>query len=124
MILKGGDGQASTILNIVLIIVVIGILGVYFLRQYRIWDTKKTKGWPLNISPCPDNWEADGNYCKIDDNKNFSHLLTETDLNGCNIKQSEKDKIYYSDFSGMSDIAKCNLAKKCNIAWDGISSKC
>ena len=72
MTIKKGGGQASLILNIILAVVVIGILGVYFLRQYKTWSSKEEQAkWPLNISPCPDYWYlADDGTCITEDKDN------------------------------------------------------
>ena len=122
---KGGaPGQADLILDIILAVVVIGILGVYFLRQYRVWKTKEQKtNWPLNVSPCPDYWEHKKNGgCKIKDNGNAVNWPVESNLKKCSITYN--NKIYSSNFSGKSDVLKCEIAKKCGLAWDGINDKC
>ena len=129
MVIKKGGGQADLILNIILTIVVIGILGVYFLRQFRVWKTKEQKlTWPLNTSPCPDNWILGSGpepMCTIASNIGHSGNWPSADIQNCPIKPpEEKSKIYSYDFSGYTDQSKCGVAKACGIAWDGISDKC
>jgi hypothetical protein len=132
MAIKKGGGQADLILNIILGVVVIGILGVYFLRQFRVWKTKEQKlTWPLNTSPCPDNWLLGSGpepMCTITSGSgsgNWPGGFGEVNTGNCTIKSlGGKPKIYSYDFSGHTDQSKCGVAKACGIAWDGISDKC
>ena len=104
-------------------------MGVYFLRQFRVWKTKEQKlTWPLNTSPCPDNWLLGSGpepMCTIAFNIGHSGNWPSADIQNCPIKSpGGKSKIYSYDFSGHTDQSKCGVAKACGIAWDGISDKC
>lgn len=128
MAIKKGGGQSDLILNIILGVVVIGILGVYFLRQYRVWKTKEQKtSWPLNISPCPDYWKYDSGSrtCTLNTKDSTASEEVAAAAAGCSaIYHDVSNQRYSYDFSGETDASKCEIAKRCGLAWDGIADKC
>lgn len=125
MVVSKGGGSGDVILNIILAVVVMGVLGVYFLREYKNWSSKEEGGrWPLNISSCPDYWYL--NEHGLCETKDTNSKYSLTNFNDCKIKAEERDKTKYisADFSKKSTSEKCIWAKKCKIAWDGIRNQC
>lgn len=103
--------------NIVIIISIYLLLIIFIGLIYSIYKNNKNIR-PLNYKQvCPDYW--------IDPLKNGSQCINYMDLGTC--KKNDTDEHLIMDFtsseytSNSGDCFKYKWAKKCNVAWDGIT---
>ena len=97
-------------LIILTIILILGLVYVYYSIQGKIGDSK----WPPKPSLCPDYWIEE------EDKDGKSMCINEKEI-GLYIPECQNN--LDSKFLAKDNCAKSKWARTCDLTWDGVSNK-
>jgi hypothetical protein len=108
----GGFQKTVLFAGIIILSIALVVIGI------ALASSARNKTWPPNVAVCPDWWVIRGSGKK-------SHCINKKDLGTCSAQSGKKHQTMnfngpvYTGSNGLC--AKYTWAKKCNVAWDGIS---